>query len=130
MNMPAGIYPFSTQDGKAIPLDIIKPKGLISCAYTNGVVAHCVIPPDGSVGVLTSSFPCILRFGAVDMPVPPVDGVYYPDAVYIPAGGIITVALTPGPVSVVGAATKSGVLYIQLIEQWAGLGLPTQYGRK
>lgn len=132
MGQPVGVYPFSTQDGKAIPLDIIRPKGLIICAFTPAAlltVSHCTIPDGTVVGVLTSSAECIVRFGPEDIPSVLEDGTLYEDTVFIPAGGGVTVVLQPGPISVTGT-NKAGALFIQIIDQWAGLGLPTQYGRK
>lgn len=131
MTTPAGIYPFSTQDGKSIPLDIIKPTGIMVRSFpaAGGIVSHCTIPDGSVVGVLTSSVECIVRFGAVDIPATLVDDTLYTNAVFIPAGAIVAVVLPAGILSVIGRGA-AGTLFIQLIEQWAGLGLPNQYGRK
>lgn len=124
---PVGIYPFATQDGKAIPLDIIKPKGIIFQSFTAGASAQITIPADATVGVIFSDKACAIGFG-VDVPAL-VANTYYPTTALIPVGSIVTLALTPGTAYVRGL-TDSGNIWIQLIEKWAGLALNTQYGRK
>jgi len=127
MTAPANVYPFSTADGKAIPLDIIRPMGLIIKTFTIAS-ASFTIPTDAVVGVLYSTSPCVVRFGT-DISLPVTDGAEIADAVLVPAEMAVTVALTAGTAYVHGLI-ESGTLYIQLIEQWAGLALSKQYSRK
>lgn len=131
MTTPAGIYPFSTQDGKVIPLDIIKPLGIIVCAFeaAGGIVATSVIPGGSVVGVLTSDADCFVQFGLPSLPSALVNNTLYLDTVFILANAVVTVTLPPGAISIVGRA-KAGSLVIQIIDQWVGLGLVNQYGRK
>lgn len=124
--LPVGIYPFSTQDGKVIPLDIIKGQAVIPQPYLPASDSMFSIPAWAGVGVLMSDTGCLVRFGAA---IAVEAGVPISDCIVVPAGGIITTVLTPGEVHVQGL-TKGGTLYVQLIEQWAAIGLPTQYGRK
>jgi hypothetical protein len=121
------VYPFATQDGKAIPLDIINPKGVIPVAFTQ-VVKAFVIPDGYEVGALYSTEDSLVRFGNT-IPNALVDGTLYDNAVIVPSKAMVTSGITPGNVYVKGLSA-SGVLYIQLIEKWAGLGLQMQYGRK
>lgn len=127
VGVPEGIYPFSTQDGKAIPLDIIKPRAVIVQPYLVSAGATFQMPSYAVVGVLMSDTGCLVRFGEEGIVATP--GMPITDCIIVPAGGIITTVLTPGDVHVLGLA-KGGTLYIQLIEQWAAMGLATQYGRK
>ena len=43
-NIPSEHYPFATQDGKAIPLDILKPSGLIPVPFTEGAPVEITLP--------------------------------------------------------------------------------------
>lgn len=129
MALPEGIYPFSTQDGKTIPLDIIKVRSIIVQPFVKTGMMALVIPADAVVAVLYSKAGCVLRFGDTVVPSVFPEGEEVSNCILIPEGGIITTVLTPGTASVIGL-DGPGTLYIQLIEQWAAIGLPTQYGRK
>lgn len=127
MTTPAGVYPFATQDGKAIPLDIIKPISIITKTFVSGSDSSLVIPSGAVVGTITATKDCILRFGFAVGSL--VDGAELSDSVFLPENATITLALTVGTAYVRGIA-NSGSIYIQLIEKWAGLALNAQYQRK
>lgn len=127
MTTPAGVYPFSTMDGKPIPLDIIKPTGLIPKSFTAVGDSSFVVPSDAVVGVFISNQACLIRFGATVGA--PVDATEIPNTILIPADMAVTVALTAGTCYVRGL-TASGTVYLQLMEKWAALALPTQFTKK
>lgn len=129
MTIPRGVYPFATQDGKAIPLDIIKGNAVIVLPFTAGGLSTCTLPDYAVVGVLISKKGCMVQLGDTPVTGEPIAGDLIPNAVIIPDSGIVTVALEPGQLSVRGL-DAAGILYIQLIEQWAAIGLATQYTRK
>ena len=123
----AQLYPFSTQDGKTVPLDIIKPAGLL-VQSTALEVASFLMPSYSQVSVIFSSTACLLRS---EVTIPEiVSGESYPDLLFIPADIAMTVALLPDTTYYVKAIETPGVLYIQGIERWAGLGLDRQYHTK
>ena len=130
MATPEGIYPFATQDGKPIPLDIIKGAAVIVLPFTAGGVSTCGLPDYAIVGVLLSKQACLVRLGDTPVPTSFSSGEAISDCVYVPDSGIITVSMIPGAQLTVTGITQAGTLYIQLIEQWAALGLTTQYSRK
>lgn len=127
MTTPAGVYPFATQDGKAIPLDVIKPTGVIPKSFTSSADSLLTIPADAVVGTFTTTKACIVKFGSVISSL--ADGVEILNAILVPADSTVTVALTPGPAYIRGLS-ESGTVYLQLIEKWVGLALNTQYSRK
>jgi hypothetical protein len=128
MTTPRGVYPFATQDGQAIPLDIIAPRSLMYQNFVStGNGTAIVIPTASEVGTVFSTKDAILRF-TDDLSILAADAEI-PNALFIPANTIVTVALTPGTAYVLGIA-EAGRLYLQVIDKWAGLGLPTQYVRK
>lgn len=126
-SIPSEVYPFATQDGKAIPLDIIKPAGLILQAFTPLAVASFIIPAGYKVGTMLASKACIVRFGQTIPAL--VDGTFYEDMLLIPNDTIITVSFDPTTLYVEGL-TESGTFYLQLIERWAGLALDKQFSKK
>lgn len=127
MGTPAGVYPFSTQDGKAIPLDIIKPTGVLRKTFTSAGDDMLVVPDGTEVATIHADADCVVGFdGSVGVL---VDGVVLPNSLYVPAGSIITVALDSGPIAVRGIS-GSGTLTLQTIDKWAGLALSLQYNRK
>lgn len=126
MSAPKDLYPFATQDGKAIPLDIIRADGLIFIDYTLAGEL-LTIPAGKEVGTVYASTDAILTFGANTAV--PAANVPMPASLFIPAKTILTVALLPGS-AYVKAMSTNGKLVVQLIEKWAGLGLTTQFARK
>lgn len=127
MTAPSEAYPFSTQDGKAIPLDIIKPAYLLIKNFSI-VSSSLTITEDMRVATLFSSVSCLFRF-EVDIPVI-VDGTAYSRMILVPANTILTVALVTGTAYVKSLSGDNGTLYLQVIEKWAGLALDRQYSRK
>ncbi len=128
MSTPSGVYPFATPDGQAIPLDIIKGTAAIVLPFTRGVISTCTLPEYAVVGVLLSKKACLIQFGGGPLTTLPGDGDVVTNGVIVPDNGILTVALEPGQLHVMGLE-NTGVLYIQLIEQWAAIGLRTQFAR-
>lgn len=126
-NIPSGVYPFATQDGKPIPLDIIKSAGFLWQSFIAGVGSRFDIPPDKTVGVLIATTACLVTFGTdlSDF----MSNKVYNDTILIPADSPVTVSLIPGK-AYVRSLTSPGTLYIQLIEKWAGLALDKQFTRK
>lgn len=124
-NKPPNNYPFSTKDGKVIPLDIIKAKGLI--IQDVGVVdAAITIPVGSNVAIVTSTVDCIIFMGAI--PGPLADGVFYPEAMYIHKNILYTISLEEGTIAI--RAPAIGTVYIQIIEQWAGLALNVNFNTR
>lgn len=125
--IPAGNYPFSTQDGKAIPLDILKTKGLIIQEYNIGSDALITIPAEAEIAVLIASQDCIISVGEIVGPI--VNNTLKAKAYYIPKATAVTITVEPGSCYVRGH-TLGGVLSVQLIERWVGMGLDTNYIRR
>lgn len=128
MTTPAGIYPFATQDGKAIPLDIIKPEGILLQTFGVGSSSSFTLPEGSLVGTFTATSACLVRFGT-DLPGSLAADTLYAETLLIPAETTVTCALTAGLVYVIGLV-EEGTIYVQLIKKWAGLALDRQYLRK
>jgi hypothetical protein len=122
------LYPFATQDGKAIPLDIIRPAGLIIQEFTSNSNTALNSTEELDVAVFMASKPCTVSFDT-EIPYPAVNGTFYPGALIVPAGVIVTVKCPSSSLFVRGLS-EGGTLYIQAIERWAGLALSVQLQRK
>lgn len=127
MTSPSEIYPFATQDGKAIPLDILKPAALSFFDFTSAAKADITISQESSVVMLLATEVCILSFNSALTAL--TAGAEYLNAVLVPKN-IIVSCLLPGYSAQVRGVTASGVLYIQSIEKWSGLALDKQFQRK
>lgn len=121
------VYPFATQDGKAIPLDIIKPSGLIFTNFTDSADVSITIPEGYPVAAIIANTACFIRFG--DSIGTLVENTFYNNLLLIPSNTITIVSLIVGSAKVRGL-TDSGSVYLQLIEKWAGLALDKQFIRK
>lgn len=122
---PLDNYPFSTKDGKVIPLDIIRPKSLIVKSFS-AVDSTIVLPVGLTVCTLLATEDCFLFLGAVPLSV--VSGDINLEALFIPKNMVITTALDGGTVTIRGV--NVGTLYMQFIEQWAGLSLDINYTKR
>jgi len=128
--VPLNIYPFTTKDGKVIPLDIVRSKGIIKQTFTASSSREIAIPEGFDVALLYANQDCIFVNNDGTLAPPAyaglVDNVLSPLAVFIPKGHAITVSVNPGIARVRGLTTN-GFIIVQLIEKWAGLDLPITY---
>lgn len=119
------IYPLSSPQGAAIPLDIIKPKNLVKFDFAASTAADVTIPAGYNTCWLYATADCILRFSATNLPNALIAGTNYDLSLFIPAKTPITLVVTPGECSLLGI-DASGSLYINDVQQWAGLVLNKQ----
>lgn len=127
-------YPMSTQDGQAIPLDILRPHSLLSLTIATGISSAAIqIPTNVEVFSLLSECDAILQFGASNVVATDLTtGVLKNDAIYIPKDMVIF--LSP-PIDVTHFAiiprlTQSGVAIIQFLESWNSLSTKPQHQRR
>ena len=123
----SAVYPFATQDGQAIPLDILKPNGLLVVPFTAASAKSITLPASAVVGMFISSEACFVSFEH-DISAITID-IFLPKVLLVPFGSTVSSSIPAQEIQVKGA-DKDGTLYIQLIEQWAGLALAHQYSRK
>lgn len=119
------LYPFSTEDGKSIPLEVIRPLGVFVLPVTTGGHAIALDSSFDLVSVL-STVPIIWTFNGDTI----AENVIIPDALFVPADTIMTVDLPSGAAHHVKSLNGSGYVYIQGIQKWAGLGLNRQINRR
>lgn len=121
--MITDLYPFSTKDAKAIPLDIIRPLSSARVAFADGVPSAVIDPAIADpVLILSADAPCVVRFGAV----PEVPSSAFA-ANQLLLGPDVTMIVAPqSPTFQVMGDGAAGNLSIQVIAKWAGLGVESQ----
>lgn len=119
------LYPFSTEDNKAIPLDIIRPLSLIKKSIISGVAASITIPTGWTVASFFSPTGCIIQFVDGTLPNTLVDGTAYDNTLFIPSNCVVTSTVLAGAATVVGLGAAS-YLVIQQVQKWAGVALQRQ----
>ena len=118
------LYPLSTQDGKHIPLDVVKPLGLTAFTMTANTAADITVPVGYSLVWLYATAACVLHMTAVNLPNALVSGTNYTDSIFIPADTLMTIVVEEGECSLLGLG--AGTLYMNSVEQWAALVQPLQ----
>lgn len=128
-----GRYPFSTADGKSIPLDIVRPYGSIKKTFVTGTSTAALAVPDSvEVMAIMANADCIIQFAASSASASAFsDGVLKADAYFI-AADLLTVISPPlgkKSFAIIGDSS-SGTAIIQFLQKWAGLSLASQVNRK
>lgn len=119
-----GLYPFSTQNGQAVPLEIVKPLSLIQWLLVNGTPQSITIPA-GKTAWVYSEVDAILSINAVALPAALVNGTVYSGGIFIPANTPVTIEITAGAAYLL-AISASGKFWMNVFTQWAALSQPVQ----
>lgn len=128
INVPSDNYPFATKDGRVIPLDIIKPQGVIFASFNPTAFSPVTIPASKStVAILFATEACFISFG-VD-PATFAEGIYHDSVLFVPRGHAVASTVESGEIYIKGFAS-AGVVNIQFIEKWAGLSLDLSFTKR
>ena len=113
---PANLYPLATQEGQAIPLDVVKPQRLVIAAV-NDVIP--LVATDRMLMVLSLDQPCILKFkeGESGSSLQGAAVIQKDKQVYL---AVPYYADQTVEVIQVGATAPSAV-FLQFIEVWEGV---------
>jgi len=120
------LYPFSTEDNKSIPLDIIKPLSIIVLDVSAGALSTFVVPADWKVATFFCEKGCVVEFATANIPATPVSGVEYPTALFVPPNCVVTATVIEGTASVGVLGSGVSKLVIQQVQKWAGMALRRQ----
>ena len=120
-------YPLSTPDGKPIPLDVVKPVGLVVLPFTAVVSAAIAVPSDNEIISFYATEDCYIQFGGVAAV--PASGVYTANMLLVKKSFRLTVAPPSATFTVISAGTN-GTLQAQFIDKWASVVLATQTARR
>ena len=84
-------YPLATPDGVPIPLEVIRPYGIVKQAFTTTVSGNITLAAAVEIASFYATEDCIVRFGAAASN--PADGVTLANAIFIPKGSRVTCAV-------------------------------------
>lgn len=118
------LYPLSTEDSKSIPLDVALPLTLIKDSVVHNAATVINLPADFNIVGIYSTVPCIIDFtNTATFPVPA--NIELDSAVFIPQDSYMVIKVpSTGLVKVcplISAGT--GIIMINNLQKWAGLGL-------
>lgn len=114
-----GVYPLSTQDGQAIPLDIVKPSALIFWNLAATVERTVTIPAGFDVCYVFSTTNCLIHNNVTSFGTPVEDHVY-PDSALVLANTILILNFVPGANRRI-YPLGNGVIYLSAFQQWGAL---------
>lgn len=118
------LYPFSTEDGTPIPLDIVQPQRCTVVDIATGAHSAFVLSDSQRLAYVVATVDCFLDFtGIASYPFSASDS-----ALFLPANTVLTIHV-PGVISprvIPLPASVSGKLMITGIRKWAGIGLARQ----
>lgn len=128
-----GRYPLSTADGQAVPLDIIRPMGIVSISFNPSTgTSPFTLSDTLDCYSIRATEDCLVEFNATfPLATNLVNATFRADALYVPKNTILFISppVSKNIISVLGIST-SGLLHIQYIESWTGLALKNQYTRR
>ena len=126
-------YPLSTAEGTAIPLDVIRPYGIIKIPFTSGSGSSSVsIPTDVEVLNIYSDVDCLIQFATSNATASAlVDNTLKNDAMYVSADvfTIISPPVDKRTLSVIGIS-DSGNCIVQYMRKWTALALQPSFARR
>lgn len=121
-------YPLSTPDGTAIPLDLIKPMGILRLPFITASYNAQTIAATYQDKLFTAyaTEDCYLSFAA--SPAAVVDDVVTTDTLFVPAGVMLAFTTNSLYLAAQGVSVN-GIVHIEIVDVWAGLLLETQVNR-
>lgn len=112
------LYPFTSQDKQAIPLEVVRPVAMRRINLTELIVKSITLESQFVVGWVWASVDSYIKFGAPDLPSGNVEDIIL-RAMFIPSHTIVSLVFEAGPISIMGQA--DGFIMFNAIEQWASL---------
>jgi len=121
-------YPLSTASGQAIPLEVIKPLGVLLVDFTAAGYIANAIPAEyvDKIFIASSSEDCYIAASA--SPVTPVVGTVAVDVIHVPASMIVAFVGNSATLNVRGVSA-TGRVVLQIVDTWSGLALEQQVTR-
>ena len=127
MTAPVDIYPLSTAEGTAIPLEVISPTGYMFIYFSSTPTNVIALPASSDMIILNSDEDCILRFSN-NLATFPEEAKFTPDTLYLRKNMQVVVYPQQKFLSV-RRLILDGTLHLQFIDTWHGLALASQYER-
>ena len=125
MSAPLDLYPLSTADGEAVPLDVIAPTGYMYIKFSSVATSVLPLPATSDMIVLNADEDCIISFANVVADFP-AERTFVPDVLFLRKSMQVIVYPQKKFISV-KRLRLDGTLHLQFIDTWHGLALATQY---
>ena len=119
--MSNGRYPLTTHSGVPIPLDVYRPRSLLTVTLSTSPSTPTSLPSGSEVFMFRASVDCWIRFDSTQVAVP-TPGTPQSYTTFLAAGEIHNIA--PPFLLFSHVASAAGTLIVQGVENWAGLGTP------
>lgn len=121
-------YPLSSADGQAIPLEVIKPLGVLVVDFTITGYTAVSIPAAyvDKIFIASSSEDCYISTSA--SPVSVVAGTVATDIVHVPSTMVVAFVANSTTLNVRGVSAVGRVI-LQIADTWASLSLEQQVTR-
>ena len=126
MTLPRELYPFSTQDGKAVPLEIIQPSAMVMLDVTTSY-STLALPDSLNLAAIFASCDCVIDLTGAATTL--ASGTLYNSMLFVPASTVVMAKLETVTAKI-RAVSDSGTIFIQGVERWAGLNLTRQFTGK
>lgn len=127
MTAPVDIYPLSTAEGTAIPLEVVSPTGYMFIRFSKTPTNVIALPASSDMIILNSDEDCILRFSN-NLATLPEEAKVVPDTLFLRKSMQVVVYPQQKFLSV-RRLVLDGTLHLQFIDTWHGLALASQYER-
>lgn len=121
------VYPFATQNGNPVPLDIIKPLSLAYLALTTSF-ATIVLDATTNLAMIWASEDAVIDLANSANAL--TSGTVRTSWIFIPKGSVVAASINSGTVRARTLSAASGNLMIQGIQKWSMLALPRQLNIK
>ena len=126
MTLPRELYPFATQDGKAVPLEIIQPTAMVMLDITTSY-STLALPDSLNLAAIFASCDCVIDLTGAATTL--TSGTLYNSMLFVPASTVVMAKLETVTAKI-RAVSDSGVIFIQGVERWAALNLARQFTGK
>ncbi len=123
MSTPKDLYPFSTQDGKSIPFEVLDSTSAAKIAINPTATVLTTLPVSEGIVILYSSVDAWVAFAGGLTTLPMGDNTFYPNTTFVPAFTLISAAIR-GANMYLSADSADGAIRVQVARKWAGLALP------
>lgn len=124
------LYSLSTEDGKAIPLDVIRPLSLLITSWGIGGFSTITIPVAWKIATFFCERGCYVQFDAPVGTTLPAENIEHLNTLIVPPNTLVASTVLPGVAKVVGYSNLVvGKLVAQQIQKWSGLALKRQISK-
>ena len=132
--VPKQLYPLSTQDGSAIPHDVIRPSWYAQCVSIAEGFGSITLPNTEDIITAYATDDMTLSWAGGYMGVPIVDAQIYLNTLFLPAHTQVSFVppdttmyyIRVKPWGLLPQPTGQCMLYLQGSQRWASLSLPRQ----